>query len=202
MKAHLIKGCQALGFHLSNTECDLFLELIEGLLSANQQFNLTAIKNPKEVIDLHILDSLTLKPWIDEMQSGQIILDVGSGAGFPGLPLAIMYPQLQWNLIDARKKKVDYLQHTIQALHLNNIQATHCRLEHYHDAFDLMVCRAVSNCSQILKWSKTQKPSKILMMKGQYPHDELATVSCQSHVTEVNIPNSNVKRHIVELTPK
>tara|TARA_X000000950_G_C13914926_1_gene660518 strand:+ start:2011 stop:2628 length:618 start_codon:yes stop_codon:yes gene_type:complete len=199
LKAHLIQGSEALGFHLSSEQCQLFQKLIDGLLLANQQFNLTAIKDPIEVIDLHLLDSFTLKPWIDQMQSGQIILDVGSGAGFPGLPLAVMYPQLQWRLIDARKKKVDYLQHTIQTLKLNNVQAIHSRLEHYPDPFDLMVCRAVSSCSQMIKWSQTHRPSKILMMKGQYPHDELAELSCQACVTEVQIPSCNVKRHIVEL---
>ena len=105
----LHRGLTELGYHPTETQLHALIQTIDSLQKANQTLNLTSIDQPDQIVDLHLLDSLTIKPWMESLPTNAV-LDVGSGAGFPGIPLAIMHPNIRFQLIDARRKKIHYVQ--------------------------------------------------------------------------------------------
>ena len=197
----LHRGLTELGYHPTETQLHALIQTIDSLQKANQTLNLTSIDQPDQIVDLHLLDSLTIKPWMESLPTNAVVLDVGSGAGFPGIPLAIMHPNIRFQLIDARRKKIHYVQQLIDDLKLPNITASHHRLEEITTAPDMIVVRAVSSCSTLLKWSKHLGKVPMLMMKGKYPSDELTTIQCPFKCTRVHIPHCEAIRHIVCLHP-
>lgn len=145
----LIDGCSEMGIELSEKQVSQFTKYLELLLEWNQKFNLTAITKPKEVIVQHFLDSIsTLK--FSQVEGQVRILDMGSGAGFPGIPLKIMRPQLQICLVDSVQKKVGFLNEMIEKLDLDYTAAIHARaedlakIEGHREAYDLVISRAVA----------------------------------------------------------
>ena len=145
----LIDGCSQMGIELNEKQLSLFSRYLELLLEWNQKFNLTAIKEPKEIIVQHFLDSIsTIK--LNEMEDQSKALDMGSGAGFPGIPLKIMKPQLRLSLVDSVKKKVGFLNEVIEQLGLEDTVAIHARaedlanMEEQREAYDIVVSRAVA----------------------------------------------------------
>jgi 16S rRNA (guanine527-N7)-methyltransferase len=114
------------GVSLSIHQAEQFLLYLQELLSWNRRFNLTAITDPDQIVIKHFVDSLTPLPFLGSPES---LLDLGSGAGFPGLPLKIASPGLQVNLVDGRGKKISFLKHLIRTLALTGISAIHCRME-------------------------------------------------------------------------
>lgn len=145
----LIDGCSEMGIELSEKQVSQFTKYLELLLEWNQKFNLTAITKPKEVIVQHFLDSIsTLK--LSQVEGQVRILDMGSGAGFPGIPLKIMRPQLQICLVDSVQKKVGFLNEMIEKLDLDYTAAIHARaedlakIEGHREAYDLVISRAVA----------------------------------------------------------
>ncbi len=145
----LIDGCSQMGIGLGEKQQYQFSRYLDLLLEWNQKFNLTAITEPKEIIVQHFLDSIsTLK--LKQMEGQSRILDMGSGAGFPGIPLKIMEPQLQVSLVDSVQKKVGFLNEMIEKLDLDYTAAIHARaedlakIEGHREAYDLVISRAVA----------------------------------------------------------
>lgn len=145
----LIEGCSQMGIELDEKQLYLFSRYLDLLLEWNQKFNLTAITGPKEIIVQHFLDSIsTLK--LGQMEGQVRILDMGSGAGFPGIPLKIMEPELQVCLVDSVNKKVGFLNEMIDQLELKETVAIHARAEDFakikeqREAYDVVVSRAVA----------------------------------------------------------
>ncbi len=122
-----LEGVSQLGLTLSETQLEQFLTYRTELLDWNTRMNLTAITNPEEVLVKHFLDSLTLLPLIDRPRLR--LLDIGTGAGFPGLPLKIVRPQWSVTLLEATGKKVTFVNHVIDTLHLTDVVAVHGRAE-------------------------------------------------------------------------
>lgn len=139
----------------------------------NKAYNLTAVRDSSEMVSKHILDSLAILPWI----KGPRVLDVGTGAGLPGIPLAIAKPELQIVLLDSNGKKVRFLQTVVRELQLKNVSVVQFRVENYHpsQAFDTVVSRAFSNLDQMIQWTKhlIAQDGIWLAMKGRYPDTEL-----------------------------
>lgn len=200
LATQLKTGLDNLGFDSSKEQIAQLLNLLELLIEVNQQVNLTRIIEPKDIINLHFLDSLSIKKWMDQLPKGALVIDAGSGPGFPGLPLALFYPHLRFQCIEARNKKVNFINQAIELLHLKNIKATHSRLETMnHLKPKLIVSRALCQCQQMIDWTKKYTPCPMLMMKGQYPAEELAKISIPYKVEDVNLPGTDIKRHIVVL---
>jgi len=152
-----LEGVRQLGLVLNDTRLEQFLAYRTELLDWNTRMNLTAITNPEEVLVKHFLDSLTLLPLIDRPRLR--LLDIGTGAGFPGLPLKIVRPQWSITLLEATGKKVTFVNHVIETLHLKDAIAVHGRAEElahkreYRAKFDVVTARAVAAIPTLLEYS-------------------------------------------------
>ena len=152
-----VEGVHQLGLKLSERQCEEFLRYRQELLDWNTRINLTAITDPEEVLMKHFLDSLSLLMVYDRPSAR--LLDIGAGAGFPGLPLKIVRPQWQVLLLEATGKKVAFLQHIIKTLQLKNVVAIHGRAEElahkaeYRAYFDVVTARAVASLPTLLEYA-------------------------------------------------
>ncbi|MDH4021888.1 MAG: 16S rRNA (guanine(527)-N(7))-methyltransferase RsmG [Gammaproteobacteria bacterium] len=178
--------------------CAGFLELLG---KWNQAWNLTSIRDPLEMVPLHILDSLTARSFLH----GQRILDVGCGAGLPGIPLALTEPARHFTLVDATLKKITFVRQAIAELKLRNAQAEHTRIEDYHPVtpFDTVICRAFASLPDFIRGAgRLVAPGgQLLAMKGRLPADELAELPAgwAASVTPVRIPGVDAERHVVRI---
>ena len=139
----------------------------------NAAYNLTAIRDLNSMVGKHILDSLAIRPWV----KGKRVLDVGTGAGLPGIPLAIANPEMEFVLLDSNGKKTRFLNEVKRQLQLKNLEIVQFRVENYHPAqgFDTVISRAFSSLEQMIHWTQhlIAKEGTWLAMKGRYPDSEL-----------------------------
>ena len=153
-----------------------FLQYLYLLHKWNHAYNLTAIRDLDSMVTLHLLDSLSIVPWV----KGPCLLDVGSGAGLPGIPLAIACPELKVVLLDSNGKKIRFLHEVKRVLSLANVDIIQSRVESYHPAhlFDTVTSRAFSHLEQMIVWTKhlLATEGRWLAMKGRYPDVELAAI--------------------------
>ena len=155
--SHMKKVCQEWGLELTPYKQEQFFKYYQMLVEKNKVMNLTAITEFDEVIDKHFLDSISLIQIID-LHQPLTLLDLGTGAGFPGIPLKIMFPDLKITLADSLNKRILFLQEVIEALQLSEITAVHARAEelarqkNYRECFDLCVSRAVANLSTLSEY--------------------------------------------------
>jgi 16S rRNA (guanine527-N7)-methyltransferase len=176
--------------------------LLDELNDWNQRMNLTAIRERGQQITKHLLDSLAVHGHL----RGTSVADIGTGAGFPGLPLAVALPQLQFTLLDATAKKLKFVEHAAQTLGLRNVQTVHTRAEAYRpkERFGCVVSRAVGPIETFVKWSGhlCVGGGRLLAMKGRYPTEELAHIPSGwklAAVHRLNVPGLDEQRHLVEL---
>jgi len=148
----LRNGAAQLGLTLGDKEVKLYLKYLESLIIWNEKFNLTAIREPDEILVKHFLDSMAVLPYIKEKFNLRL-LDVGTGAGFPGIPVKIVRPEIDVVLLDSLNKRINFLNHLISELQLKQITCIHGRAEdygrqeEYREAFDLVTSRAVARLS-------------------------------------------------------
>lgn len=173
----LAEGAKVFGIDLDEKGIEAFERYCRELLKWNQKINLTAIRTEKGILLKHFLDSLSVHPYLSE---ASILLDIGSGAGFPGIPLKIIAPALEVTLIDSVQKKVDFQRHIIRTLHLKGIEAIHGRvqdqevIQRMEERFDVVISRAFSDLSTLLTLSHPllKKRGKVLAMKGKREGEE------------------------------
>jgi 16S rRNA (guanine527-N7)-methyltransferase len=169
------------------------------LVKWNKAFNLTAITEPLEMVTHHILDSLSISPYLH----GGRIIDIGTGAGLPGIPLAIMHPEKQFVLLDSNQKKTRFCQQAVMELSLKNVEVVHSRVEKLSPTaqFDTILSRAFASINDMLSASKHLRADKgiFLAMKGRISEEELAGVSKEyAHkVHELIVPGLNAQRCVV-----
>lgn len=187
----LTNGFQQLGLKL---DVEPFLTYLTLLQKWNNAYNLTAIRDPEEMAIRHILDSLAILPMIN----GKKLLDVGSGAGFPGIPLALACPSLHIVLLDSNGKKTRFLEESKRNLALKNIEVIQTRVESYRPSFsfDTLTSRAFSEISQFLKWTQHLiAPNGIwLAMKGRDPKAELADIERPYQINNYRVPGLDSER--------
>ncbi len=174
-----------------------YLELMQ---QWNKVFNLTSITEPRDMVYLHIVDSLIVSPYLH----GKHMLDVGSGAGLPGIPLAILSPDQQWTLLDKNNKKTRFMIQAIAELGLNNVKVIHSRCEDFHPAqcFDSILSRAYGTLTMFADGTAHLlcTDGLFIAMKGKYPQEELDTLSNNyrvENVVRLNLQGLDVERHIV-----
>lgn len=177
-------------------------QLLEELEKWNRKVNLTAVRNGDEMITTHLLDSLVAAPLLH----GTTVLDVGTGPGFPGLPLAIVQPERQFTLLDSNNKKIMFVQHAALLLGLNNVRAVKARGEDYAPGhgFDTVIARALAALPRLVEIAghHVGEDGVFVALKGRYPAAELEDLeSPWSHkVTELHVPGlEQGSRHAVLL---
>jgi len=205
----LIEGAKAFGIDLDEKDVEAFDLYLGELLKWNQKINLTAIRSEKGIVLKHFLDSLSAYPHLSKPSS---LLDVGSGAGFPGIPLRMADPSLEVTLIDSVRKKVDFQRHLIRTLGLKGIEAIHGRvqdkevLQSMGGRFDFVISRASSDLQTllILSFPFLKKGGIVLAMKGEMDPTEIRSFSkiertrygLQKTVSLI-LPGSTFKRSIL-----
>jgi len=172
----LVGDAALLGVRLGEAEAARLLTLLEELRRWNRRTNLTAITDPQQMITHHLLDSLAISPDL----AGTRIADVGTGAGFPGLPLAVANPQRHFTLIDSNAKKVRFVAHAAQLLGIANVTTLHARAESLHprEPFDTVTARALAPLPKLLEQVAplAGPETRVLAMKGRWPEAELAAL--------------------------
>lgn len=170
------------------------------LIKWNKAYNLTAIRNPIDMVDKHLLDSLSIIPYLE----GKRLIDIGTGAGLPGIPIAITFPHCEVTLVDSNGKKTRFLQAVKRALNLANIRVIQGRVENIVDekGYDCILSRAFSDLGQMLQYTNHLiKPEGIwLAMKGRVPQQELANIGLTYTVHQCEVPNMQQKRCVVKIT--
>jgi 16S rRNA (guanine527-N7)-methyltransferase len=179
---------------------DTYLDLLE---KWNRVYNLTAVRARAEMETLHVQDALAVLPWLPA-DAGLRVLDVGSGAGIPGIPLALARPDAHFVLLDANSKKTAFLAQAIIELGLRNVRVATARVEAFRPAepFDVVVSRAFSDLATFVRVAAPQiaPGGLIVAMKGVLPHDEIAALPAQFHVVgtpSLAIPGLAAARHLV-----
>jgi 16S rRNA (guanine(527)-N(7))-methyltransferase RsmG len=202
LAVQLEHGISSLGLEISTSQQECMIQYLTLLIKWNKAFNLSGIKNPQSMLKLHILDSLSIVPYID----GELILDVGTGAGLPGFVLAICFPQKKFILLDSNGKKTRFMFQTASALGVRNIEVVHKRAEDFQtkQQIDIVVSRAFTSLKQFIGWTQhlLSDHSKLLAMKGLYPHVEIAELPDEFKVIQthlLSIPGEETERHLLEL---
>ena len=198
----LLAGCQDLGVPLSRDQARRQLALLEELVDWNGRFNLTSITAPEDMLRKHLLDSIAVLPYL----GGTRIADVGTGAGFPGLPLAICAPDRQFTLIESIVKKCRFVEHAAATLGLGNVTVVNARAEAWKPAarFDAVIARALASVADFVRQAGhlCAPAGRLLAMKGRRPDAELETLPPGWRVVAVHsllIPGLDADRHLVEL---
>ncbi|MBK8919796.1 MAG: 16S rRNA (guanine(527)-N(7))-methyltransferase RsmG [Betaproteobacteria bacterium] len=193
-------GLARLGLDLTVPARDALLAFRDLLLKWNRTYNLTAIRDPQQALAHHILDSLAILPWVGEGP----LLDVGSGGGLPGIPLAIARPALAVTLVDAVDKKTSFQRQAVIELGLGNVVALHGRVETLSGSFSQIVSRAFSDLAAFVGVTRhlLAPGGRWLAMKGHNPVAEMAALPCGVVVDAVHpltVPGLDAERHLIVL---
>ena len=209
-KEEWIKELENLGISPTSRQLEQLEKFYQLLIEWNEKINLTRITNKEDVYLKHYYDSLTLSKAID-LNQVKTLCDVGTGAGFPGIVLKIMYPNLQITLIDSLQKRVNYLNDVIQKLKLENIEAIHKRGEDYQGKFDVVTSRAVANIEKLVGYTMhlVSKEGVFIAMKGNIEEElteEVKRKLSQKYkiikMQEFLLPKENSKRCLVVIKNK
>lgn len=196
----LADGITALGLGVDAVTQQKLLNYLALLQKWNKVYNLTAVRDPEGMVTLHLLDSLSVLPHIRDGR----LLDVGSGAGFPGIVLALTQPDVQVTTLDSVGKKAGFMRQAKAELGIANLEVICGRVEAFQPehGFDIIISRAFSEISDFLRLTRhlLAEGGQWLAMKGAYPHEELAQLQGVTHVvTELHVPGLDARRHLVVL---
>ncbi len=211
----LFDGLSKIDIELSENQQNLLLAYLEAFHKWNKAINLSAIRDPKEMVSRHLLDSLVLVPYlrdyIDSTKGNSTkplrLIDVGTGGGLPGFPLAICFPDAQVTLLDSNGKKTRFLFQTALKLKLLNIQVENKRVEAFHpeEKFDIVTSRAFASLFDMVAGAAHLliPNGQYWAMKGQYPEAELKQCSSKVNVIathKLQVPQCNEERHLMVLS--
>ena len=194
----LSSGARQLGVTVNEDQLQSLLEFVELLKKWNKTYNLTAIEDTQAIIQKHILDSLSVSNHL----AGKHILDIGSGAGLPGIPLAIMHADKKFTLLDSNVKKTRFMQQAAIELSLNNVQVVHQRIEEYktdiNHAFNTVISRAFTDADSFFgKCEHVLTQGRLIFMLGKQKQLEAMPKSYNVlEIFSVNIPQLDAQRHI------
>lgn len=200
LQRQLENGLDALRLSLPAVAASRLLDYLELLQLWNGAYNLTAVRDPGEMVTRHLLDSLAVMPHV----AGHTLADLGSGAGLPGIPLAIALPSAQVTLVDSNGKKARFLREAARALPLPNARVQQVRVQELRGDFDCITARAFASLPDMLAWGghALAQNGVWLALKGKLDHPELAGVPAPFRVAAVHtldVPGLDAQRHLVEI---
>jgi len=206
MDKHFLKHwAQTFNIHLTNAQVEKFELYKETLVQWNKKMNITRITSTQDIVIKHFLDSLAVLPFINPF-GHESILDVGSGGGFPGIPMGIVNPETKITLLDSSRKRIHFLKYMSHILGIKNIHVCHDRIETFNPdcSFDIIISRAFSKISSFATWSKKflKISGRIVAMKGKNVFDELEQFDASGfHATieSYSLPEINQKRYLIIL---
>ena len=219
LESTLRQGAQALGLTLSEVQITQLLDYQALIQKWTQVYNLTAVRDPAEMMTHHLLDSLAVIAPLRAMQArlaradGQVspttptrLLDVGSGAGLPGVVIAICCPDIAVDCVDTVAKKAAFVQQAAVALKLSNLRGLHARVESLTDKYPIISARAFASLVDFTRWSQAALAEQgvWLAMKGKHPADEIAALPAETqvfHVEPLQVPGLDAERCIIWLRP-
>lgn len=196
----LESGLTALNLPHTPEQIEKLLAFIKLIAKWNKAYNLTAVRNNEDMARLHILDSLAIFPHIE----GKRVIDIGTGAGLPGIPLAIFLPEVEFVLLDSNAKKTRFVQQVILELKLKNVSVIHSRAEDYQPelGFDIVTTRAFSSLPDMVTVTAhlLNPNGVILAMKGQIPEAELAEIKTTATLIPISVPEVEAERCLVRIS--
>ena len=207
--AILVEGAKSMGLDLLPRQVEALLLYISEFEKWNKAYNLSAVRDLEQMINRHLLDSLSVVNWLGQHSELKSIIDVGTGGGLPGIPLSIMFPERQWTLLDSNGKKMRFLFHIKTLLNLQNVTVENRRVESFKPEknFDAVISRAfaslqdmIENCRHLLTDNGI-----FLAMKGLFPQDEIDIIKNNIDVLEcvkLNVAATEGERHLLVLQPK
>ncbi len=200
----LARGALELGVEVSPQQQEQLLAYLALLIKWNKAYNLTAVRDPDEMVSRHLLDSLSVVPYV--VDGGDNWLDVGSGGGMPGIPLAILFPERRFTLLDSNGKKTRFLTQVKLELKLANLQVIHSRVEAFapEQPFAGIISRAFSSLEDFSNWTRHlgDGQTQWLAMKGVHPDDELQALPADFRLTATHVlkvPGCQGQRHLLIL---
>lgn len=199
-RTRLDEGLDAMGLDLPEEQRQRLIGFLTLLLRWNRTYNLTAVRDPEAAVTRHLLDSLAVLPYL----TGSPVLDLGTGAGLPGIPLAIALPSHRFVLLDGNGKKIRFVRQAALELGLSGVEAVQARMESYRpqQKFATIISRAVAELETLWRAAEPllATPGRVLLMKGRRPEAELAALSApnpQCH--RLSVPGLEAERHLIEI---
>lgn len=203
LQRRLAQGCKALGVADNAATQARLLAYLELMIKWNRAYNLTAVRDPAEMVTRHLLDSLAIAPLL----CGQRLLDVGTGGGLPGVPMAIVFPERAFHLLDSNGKKTRFLFQVKTALRLDNMTVHQARVESFQSdlPYDAVLSRAFASLQDMVAGCRhlLAEDGHFFAMKGAFPQTELEVIDEDCFVQAVhtlNVPGLNEQRHLVDMT--
>ena len=203
LSEQLVALIKETSLEVSTEQVSLLIQYVELLNKWNKAYNLTSVRDPKDMIIKHIMDSLMVGPLL----KGQSFIDVGTGPGLPGIPLAILYPERKFVLLDSLGKRITFLRQVVFQLKLENVTPVKSRVEEYHpdQPFDGVLSRAFSSLIDMVTWCEhlvSKDQGRFLALKGIYPSEEISVLP--NNITVENsyiivVPQLEGERHLIEL---
>ena len=198
----LLNGLHEMSRPLDDIQIIRLLKYVELLDKWNKTYNLTAVRKPDQMVTRHLLDSLSICPYL----RGKSILDVGTGAGLPGIPLAIAFPERHFTLLDSNNKKTRFVIQAVSELELSNVDVVQSRVENvqFPEQFDTIITRAFSSIGEMLQQTShlLAKDGVFLAMKGVYPVAELDELPAEYNIKEsiqLKVPGLDEARYLLEI---
>lgn len=198
----LNKGLEALSLSLDDTQRHQLVGYVERLNKWNKAYNLTSVRDPEDMVTKHLLDALAVAPYL----RGQYIVDVGTGPGLPGIPLAIAFPDKAFTLVDSLGKRVRFMTQCVHELGIKNVLPVHSRIEDHVPVqkYDIVISRAFASLKDMLHWCQhlVDSQGSYLAMKGQVTSEELNEVSDYysiKYIERLHVPELVGERHVVSI---
>jgi len=209
LEAGLRSGAQALGLALTDAQIQHLLDYAALIQKWNKVYNLTALRDPADMLTHHLLDSLTAIAPLRRYTQGQPVrvLDVGSGGGLPGVVLAICMPELNVSCVDTVAKKAAFVQQVAVSLKLPNLRGVHARVESLTDPYQIICSRAFASLPDFVTWSRSALADGgvWMAMKGKHPQGEIDALPTDVqvfHVEPLKVPGLDVERCMVWIKPQ
>lgn len=198
LRQRLLAGLTALKLDLANSTVERLLDYVDLLQRWNAAYNLTAVREPGEMVTRHLLDSLAVLPHV----TGRTLADLGTGAGIPGIPLALARPELEVQLVDSNGKKARFLREAVRHLRLERVRVAESRVESVDGEFDCITARAFATLADMLAWAGhlLGPDGRWLALKGRFPQDELDALPSGFEVEAIHrleVPGLDAERHLV-----